>query len=519
MISGAATLFHWSLRADTRSHWPHIVRAGFALFMLLSISAAYADVFGATGPGLLFFQNISLLNVLLIAVAGISYFVSAVTEEKDTGNLALLQLAGVSPLAIILGKSTSRLISSLMLLLIQLPFTFLSITLGGVMWQQIVASYLALAAWMALVSNLALICSVRCQTSGRAAALAGALLLLFFTVEPVLSAFLTALPPGWLPAATVSSLNAIVRWQQTVSVTLRLKEILAVTSSSPQLLAPQFWWNLGAAGGLFVLSTLLFNHWAAPVDAAVHGSSAAVRRITVGRCWRLPLVWKDFLFLTGGRSFFLVKFLAYGGMVAGCLWYQQMTRYSPDWTLQGDLAWTAFVWLLLILNVEVLLYSSGSLFAEVRQTTLSSLAMLPFSTLRILLEKAGACLIALLPVLLWTASVFLMDPAYIAGQCSATMVVTCLMVLLLSSHLTVLLSLYTRWAALPLAVLLTASSFMCCPMLIVQAFAVTSAVARSHNLRLGLLLGCCINLTWLWLFILLPIELQIVKRWNQLSQQ
>ena len=66
----------------------------------------------------------------LISVAGVSYFVSAVSEEKDAGTLALLQLAGAPPLGIVLSKSTSRMISSLMLLTIQLPFTFLAVTLG-----------------------------------------------------------------------------------------------------------------------------------------------------------------------------------------------------------------------------------------------------------------------------------------------------------------------------------------------------------------------------------------------------
>ncbi len=132
MKRATAALFSWSLRADCANVTPHIVRGAFALFVLLSVSAAYADAFSAVGPGLRFFRMICYLNVFLITVAGMSYFVSAVTEEKESGTLALLRLAGAPPLGIILSKSTSRLISALMLLLIQLPFTFLSITLGGV---------------------------------------------------------------------------------------------------------------------------------------------------------------------------------------------------------------------------------------------------------------------------------------------------------------------------------------------------------------------------------------------------
>ena len=162
---------------------------------------------------------------------------------------------------------------------------------------------------------------------------------------------------------------------------------------------------------------------------------------------------------------------------------------------------------------------TGSLFAEVRQTTLSSLAMLPTSTVRLISEKAGACFLAVLPVVFWIVVVCLMDPMEIMARCSATMVVTYIVVLLLSSHLTVLLSLHTRWAALPLALLLTAASFMCCPILMLSTFSITDAVARSHNIRIGLVMGSLLNLVWTWLFVLLPMEIEIVNRWNRLSQE
>lgn len=519
MISGTLTLFSWSLKSDARALWPHLVRAGFAVFMLLSVSAAFVEVFGASGPGLLYFQSICFLNVLLISVSGISYFVSAVTEEKDAGTLALLRLAGVTPLAIILGKSTSRLISSLMLLLIQIPFTFLSITLGGVTWQQIIAAYLALAAWMAFVCNIALFSSVRCQTSGRAAGMAGAVLVIFFSIKPVVTNGLLAIPVGWLPAAAVTSLSTLADWQSAASITNRLAEILTVSTASPVMLGTQFWWNMIGASVLFVVSTIAFDRWSAPQDSAAETESAIIRRLTVGRCWRFPMLWKDFQFFTGGYSFFAVKLIAYAALVAALCYLQKLMNPWGDWRLQGDSAWTAFLILLGIMNVEVLLYSSGTLFSELRQSTLSSLAMIPVSTNCLLLQKGAACIIALAPVLLLTIIVVLMDPQGILHRCSATVGVTYLTVLLLSSHLTVLLSLYTRWAALPLAILLTAACFMCCPMVFLLTFSLTEIVARSQNLQASMLLGSVLNLFWVWLFLLLPMELEIVNRWNRLSEK
>ncbi|MFN8708780.1 MAG: hypothetical protein ACK50J_19035, partial [Planctomyces sp.] len=92
-------------------------------------------------------------------------------------------------------------------------------------------------------------------------------------------------------------------------------------------------------------------------------------------------------------------------------------------------------------------------------------------------------------------------------------------IILLSSHLTVLLSLITRWGALPLAVLITAAAFMCCPMVLWTMFSVTDAVARSHGLRIGVLLGAVVNLVWVWLFVLLPLEIEIARRWNQKAEE
>ena len=107
MISGATTLFSWTLRMDSKSIMPHVVRAGFAFLILMAIGTTLGDVFGVNRAGLEFFKAICFLNFLLITVSGVSYFVSALTEEKDSGTFALLQLAGMTPLAITLGKSTS----------------------------------------------------------------------------------------------------------------------------------------------------------------------------------------------------------------------------------------------------------------------------------------------------------------------------------------------------------------------------------------------------------------------------
>ncbi len=518
MISGTTTLFNWSLKADVKSVYPHIVRAAFAGFMLLSISFAYAGALGGTGPGLQFFRSICFLNVLLISVSGISYFVSAVTEEKDAGTLALLRLAGVTPLAIVLSKSTSRLIAALMLLAIQLPFTFLAITLGGVLWEQIIAAYLALAAWMCLVANMALFCSVRCQTSGRAASLAAAILMLFFASAPILNAVAGLKGYAWIDANVVEITQWLLTLQQKLSVTDRIDDVLG-RKAPLQMFGDQFRLNLTCGGVLFALSVLFFNRYSQPVDDAVHGRSASVRRVTVGRCWQLAVVWKDFLFFTGGKTFFVVKLLAYAALVAGFAAYYRMDQPNADVWLGGDLPWLCFLTIAGALTVEVLLYASGSLFQEVRQSTIATLTMLPSHTGTLLLQKLAACLIAIVPGAVWLLVIGTVYETSIWRELSGTMVVWYLFMLALSSHLTVLLSLYTRWAALPLAILITAASNLCCPVVTMALFSLSDTVARSHGVNLGIFLGAVVNLLWAWTFVLLPMEVEIVSRWNRLSRE
>jgi len=519
VINGTQTLFNWSLRSDSRSIYPHIVRAGFAAFMLLAVMGAWGQSLSGMAPGLSFFRWICNLNVLLISVAGISYFVSAVTEEKDSGTLALLRLAGASPLSIVLSKSTSRLISALMLLLTQVPFTFLAITLGGVTWQQIIAAYLALAAWLCLVANMALFCSVRCSTSGRAAALASAVLLLFFASGPLLLEFSKLTGVSWLSPRVLNVCENLHLEQQRLSVTNRLDEILSSTAALT-FVANQFWRSIVIGSVLFLLSVLLFNRYSEPAEDSSHGNSATVRRFTVGRCWKLPVVWKDFLFFTGGKTFLIMKLLAYAALLAGFIWFHQLDRPNAAEWMSPDLTRLAFATVTLLFTVEMLLYSSNTLFLEVRQSAVATLKMLPIPTPLLLLQKTAACAVALSPGMLALAFLCCYDTAAILDidDLPGT-IVGWIIIMTLVTHLTILLSLYTRWAALPLAVFITAVSFPCIGGAALGLTEITRSAAALNGISWGIWLGVVVNLMWMWLFVLLPIEIEIVNRWNRLSQQ
>ncbi|MEZ6123332.1 MAG: hypothetical protein R3C49_09180 [Planctomycetaceae bacterium] len=530
-MSGTQTLFIWSVKADSRSVHPHIVRAAFAGFMLLAMIGAWGTSLSGFAPGLQFFRYICGLNVVIISVAGISYFVSAVTEEKDAGTLALLRLAGASPLSIILSKSTSRLIGSLMLLLIQMPFTFLAITLGGVTWLQVVAAYLALAAYLCLVANMALFCSVRCSTSGRAASLATAVLALFFLGGPVLreASLLKGVP--WLTPRIQRACAELYDQQQMLNISVRLEQLFS-TMTGVRLVTSQFWSSLLIAGVFFGLSVILFNRYAAPEQTGNEGLSAGMRRLSLGRCWKLAITWKDFHFATGGKTFFTTKLLAYFTLIAALAWFHQLESPGASVWLSPDLTRLAFLLIAVAFTIEILLFASNSLFQEVRQTAIPQLKMLPLNTITIMLQKVIACMIALMPAVIALASLYVYDRMAVSavGRYDLPLIrnqandptgaiIGWLIFVGVCTHVTVLLSLYVRWAALPLAVFLTVIAYPCIGAAAIALLEITGRTAAVNGISVGVRIGVVINLFWLWLFVLLPIEVELVNRWNRLSQE
>src|SRR5262245_6752644 len=106
MFRGTLTLLMRSLRLDARQRRAHAVRIisiGVTFWLLV---AAHINTAGLGSPGLQFFSLICNLCLGLITVAGVGFFSSSITEEKESGTLPLLLLAGVPAAAVLVGKST-----------------------------------------------------------------------------------------------------------------------------------------------------------------------------------------------------------------------------------------------------------------------------------------------------------------------------------------------------------------------------------------------------------------------------
>ena len=185
MISQSLALLHRALRVDARLIRSHFFRTsllGFLLFWLFDAQSSFLT--GA--PGLRFFGLIHLCNFWFVTFAGVTFFATAITEEKEELTLGLLKMAGMSPLALLTGKWAPRVVGGVLLLSVELPFTMLAITLGGVLWDQVVAAYCALLAHLVLVGCIGLFASVVSTRSTGAFVVTTLILLALFVLPPLL---------------------------------------------------------------------------------------------------------------------------------------------------------------------------------------------------------------------------------------------------------------------------------------------------------------------------------------------
>jgi ABC-type transport system involved in multi-copper enzyme maturation permease subunit len=451
MLSGTTALLIRSLRADARLLRAHLFRLFFVCLIggYLLLVTAMSTIFGA--PGLMFFQWIAWLNFVLITLAAISFFATTVTEEKEEGTLGLLKMAGISRLGLLLGKSSTRLISALWLLLVQFPFTLLAITLGGVTMGQVVAVYVGLAAYMIFLANMALFCSVLCRRSGTAAALMTGLILGYFFLPGILTALMAKFSIG------DSTLKTAVERLYDSSIIGRLGVILT-TGFAESPFSFQVLSNLAAAAGWFVLSWAAFDlltrerDVSAPYRGLPTGRRGPFALLRPSRTWGNALMWKDFHFVTGGVPWMTAKLIVYGLIVL-------LIAVAMLQSSNGPFRWDEFSQMvvgsmLAAMGAETSLYAARIFHDEVKWKTLSGVLMLPTSVGRIGWAKAGGCLLALGPAAMYlvagaaTSFETLMNLGVGLVSPSVWSVVLVFVVFL---HVTALLSLYVKWGALPLA--------------------------------------------------------------------
>ncbi|MBI1348404.1 hypothetical protein GC163_19195 [bacterium] len=481
MLHGVATLMARSLRMEANWLRAHLFRLVFVFFIYFMMLLAQVSSLTKGAPGLDFFTQMLWLNGMFITLGGISFFATAITEEKEESTIGLLMMAGISPVGLLLGKSTSRMIQAVLLLAVQFPFTLLAITLGGVMLNQVLAAYASLLAYIIMLANVALLASVVSQRSGTAMALT-VLFLIAYSFLPAIGPAITSVlvSEGMLSGQGTEWLAQGLTWLSESSVWSVLFYRIPNSQFSDAIIGPQVISNLVAAVFCFLLSWLLFTSFALVEDAPtvsrglLFRRSGKVRWLSASRAWSNPFLWKEYYFLAGGDGLLFLKFVLYGALLPILLgfhvWLQKYNNssYSDPYADTPQLHLGIMIAAVII---EASIYASRVFHDEIRGQTMVSLLTLPRSIAEISYSKVVGCALGLVPALVWimidivaflpkgisTLGEILVNPQFWVMS----------LVGLVFLHLVVLLSLFVKWGALPLAFLCTMMSFQCCPLLAV----------------------------------------------------
>jgi ABC-type transport system involved in multi-copper enzyme maturation permease subunit len=464
MLNSTLALFTRSFRIDARSLQPHVVRCLFTVLILLSLMWAHMMSMVFAAPGQIVFVMLIWLNFILVTLAAIGFFATAISEEKDEDSLGLLKMAGISPAALLLGKSTTRVASILLVMAVQFPFVMLSITLGGVTMGQVVSASLSLAAYMVFVANLGLFCSVFCKDSRRATSLMMFLMIGLLIILPIVSASLHAFSTfnragatgAWYEAAGLIS-GAI----DAVSVTSRLSRVLS-SGFSDSPLGAQVIFHFLASIALFVLSWTTFerftreSHATTRIEKALEKPLRTSKRVGASRAWDRALAWKDFYFITGGRKALILKLLFYPVVILAICSAVLFTESFSQGLTRERVGGTAMILMLIFGVAEISLFAARVFRDEVKAQSLPLLMMLPFSTSQLAWSKVSAvfpamipaCLCLLLGALIYPEGVGEFVSEWVPHSAFWYGVVTFFLFLFMTAYF----SLVVKWGALPLAI-------------------------------------------------------------------
>jgi len=415
-------LFERSLRLESRALSTYLKRLVLALLILFALVAAHLTSLRISASGLHFFSSVATLTLLFISLASLTYFSSVITEEKEEQTLGLLKMSNLNPVAILLGKSTSRLIGIVLLLLSQFPFTLLAVTLGGVSLTQIFAAYATILAYVIFLSNLALFSSVCFKRTNAAAVFTGVMLLGFLFGGWIASGLAGLLRSEFrLSGPLVGALAGLGGRLSEANPFERISAVLATTGYMEPPIGFQVISNLVLGAVFFGLAWASFGFFTREDKDVSPGRGMAFRRSSILRClgvgrpWRDPVAWKDFHFIAGGRFMVVGRFAFIAALVGFFAWIEAASnrRGASAEFVGGALMTTS----LIVAALELVSYVSKTFRVEINWHTLPDLSLAPMSTGRLIVSKLLGCVPALVPYgVCFLLGVFLSPEAFARGM-------------------------------------------------------------------------------------------------------
>lgn len=405
-----------SMREDARSFKTHLWRGALVAALIFVLMSARGLSAFRSAQGLEFFSMITILNFFLLTFFAGGLFASAITEEKESGSLGLLKLTGLSPLSILLGKSAGLYLTTGLLLAIQLPFTLLAVTFGGISPRQIVAAYMLLAAYSLFIGGLGLLGSVLFDRAKAAGRFVFSVLAVIYIVPPVGSSLLGMFTmPSWSgpPPIWAENLGGVFEAIRVASAFDAIREILG-TGFAGGIVDATVLSNAALGLVCFMLAWWSFERATRTERPPAPPRPALIRRVKLEgrgwatRAWADAVAWKDFRFIAGGAPGLFWWTIIYGAAVV-CpivviVWFSRIFGEKVDWEM---LSWVALWVPLVLLPLQAGMLAGKFLNEEMRWGTIGSLAVLPMTIGSAAYSKARGVSLQLLPGLAWLAAGFI----------------------------------------------------------------------------------------------------------------
>ena len=397
MLTKAVALLSQTFRVDVRQLRTHLLRGAIAAGVLWLLAIVHMETRSWSSPGLEFCNALTFSTMAMLTLMGAFYFPSVITEEKEEQTLGLLRMAGVNSITLLLGKSVARVGVILLLIAVSLPYWWLGVTLGGVTISQIVAVAVALAAHLALMSQIGTLCSVYFTTSGRAC-VAAMIFLFLVMIAPVIADEI--LQDAGIVGRGTRPFFFIYQHQAPYQLSMIVR-----AGYAGGIWTSQVAWNLIASLVLFGLSWLLLERlnmyeqvpgresklktWVKNLLPEAIRKRRRARRAPIGPPgW--AIVWKDFWLFGGGLRWWGLRLIGYAAMA---FLFSLDGWGSIEKRIGVGLILTAF-WA----GIAEIVFHAGHLFhREVKEQTWDSLRMLPVTTGLICRRKIMGALWALVP--------------------------------------------------------------------------------------------------------------------------
>jgi len=450
-----------ALRTESRDIKSHLLRAGLASLVVLILYAGYDSSHRLTAPGMLLFKWMTGANWVFVTLSGVTIFAISISEETERETLGLLRMANIGPLSLLLGKWLPRMLTAFVLISVQFPFTWLTVTLGGVSWEQIWASYLMLLAHLVLVGNVGLLASVLKPTSAKACTLAVAIVVVA-RVTPFLGLGLLqygAMKGWWTQSSVTWFGKQVVIPLNNCTASGRLFGEILLTSFRGTAWTTQVVSNFAVGAALFCVSWLVFDRATmGHLSGSPRRPSWLKRLLTRSRrssssVWNWALGWKDFRQVGGGLKAVSIKFILYAALYAGIVYAYVLFGTNMREGLRDASVVVANIIFWFLLPVELCFLGAKLFRPEIQDQTWSTLLTLPQSLPELVYSKLGGAMLGLIPTLVVfgvTFAPYLND--FASAYFSALLVIYFYAVILLAVHMAAYLSVVVSWAVPMIAV-------------------------------------------------------------------